>query len=168
MAIDDSWIDRIECELIANLRAAIRAMGHTPRLQLIAPCSCACRSGRIITGRQIVTNGKADTPDVIVAKDLTTSLGLRHTLLKWDDGVVDRHWLCSHVGRVAGAVGCTDGSIFLSKDGRMTLSGFYGETLRTAWPDIPNHQDLQSVVAGYLADRQEKPVFCNEMHILLP
>ena len=86
-----------------------------------------------------------------MAKDLTTSLGLRHTLLKWDDGVVDRHRLCSHVGRVAGAVGCTDGSTFLSKDGRMSLSGFYGETLRTHWPDIPDYQDLQSVVTGYLA-----------------
>ena len=28
MDIDDSWIDRIESELIANLRAAIKAMGQ--------------------------------------------------------------------------------------------------------------------------------------------
>ena len=156
MDIDDSCIDRIECELIANLRAAIKAMGHTPRLQLTGGrdsrlvLALAVRAG-LLQDVDIVTNGKADTPDVIVAKDLATSLGLRHTLLKWDDGVVDRHRLCSHVGRVAGAVGCTDGSTFLSKDGRMTLSGFYGETLRTHWPDIPDYQDLQSVVTGYLA-----------------
>ena len=156
MDIDDSWIDRIESELIANLRAAIRAMGHTPRLQLTGGLdsrlvlALAVRAG-LLQDVEIVTNGKADTPDVIVARDLTTSLGLRHTLLKWDDGVVDRHQLCSHVGRVAGAVGCTDGSTFLSNDGRMTLSGFHGETLRTHWPDIPDYQDLQSVVTGYMA-----------------
>ena len=152
MDIDDSWIDRIECELIANLRAAIRALGHTPRLQLTGGrdsrlvLALVVRAG-LIQDVEIVTNGTADTPDVIVAQDLATSLGLRHTLLKLGDGVVDRHRLCSHVGRVAGAVGCTDGSTFVSKDGRMTLSGFFGELLRTDWPD---YQDLQSVVTGYM------------------
>ena len=156
MDIDDSWIDRIEAELIANLRAAIRVMGHTPRLQLTGGrdsrlvLALAVRAG-LLQDVEIVTNGKADTPDAIVAKDLATSLGLRHTLLKFGDGVVDRHQLCSHVGRVAGAVGCTDGSTFVSTDGRMTLSGFCGETLRTHWPNIPDYQDLHSVVTGYMA-----------------
>ena len=91
------------------------------------------------------------TPDTIVAKDLTTSLGLRHTLLKWVDGVVLRNALCPHVGRVAGAVSCTDSSISLSKDGRMSLSGLLGETLRTNLPDRTGYQDLHSVVTGYMA-----------------
>ena len=156
MEIDDSWIDRIESELIANLRAAIRAMGHTPRLQLTGGrdsrlvLALAVRAG-LIQDVEIVTNGKAGTPDVIVAKDLTTSLGLRHTLSKWNDGVVDRHRLCPHVGRVAGAVGCIDSSISLSKDGRMSLSGLLGETLRTNLPNRTGYQDLHSVVTGYLA-----------------
>ena len=156
MDIDDSCIDRIESELIANLRAAINAMSAPPRLQLTGGrdsrlvLALAVRAG-LLQDVEIVTNGKADTPDVIVAKDLATSLGLGHTLLKWNDSVIDRHELCAHVGRVAGAVGCTDGSTFLSKDGRMTLSGFHGETLRTHWPDIPGYQDLQSVVTGFFS-----------------
>ena len=154
--IDDSCIDRIEAELIANLRAAISAMGHTPRLQLTGGrdsrlvLALAIRA-ELLQDVEIVTNGKADTPDVIVAKDLATSLGLRHTLLKWGDGVVSLHEQCAHVARVAGAVSPIDSSISLSKDGRMTLSGFHGETLRTHWPDIPDYQDLQSVVTGYLS-----------------
>ena len=57
MDIDASCIDRIECELIANLRAATRAMGQyaaasTYRGTRLAPCPCACRSGRTITGRR--------------------------------------------------------------------------------------------------------------------
>ena len=156
MDIDDSWIDRIECELIANLRAAVRAMGHTPRLQLTGGrdsrlvLALAVRAG-LLQDVEIVTHGKAETPDVIVAKDLATSLGFRHTLLKWDDGVVYRHQLCSHVGRVAGAVGCTDSSISLSKDGRIALSGILGETLRTNLPTRAGYQDLHSVVTGYMA-----------------
>ena len=156
MDIDASWIDRIECELIANLRAAIRAMGHTPRLQLTGGrdsrlvLALAVRAG-LLQDVEIVTNGKADAPDVIVAKDLTTSLGLRHTLSKWNDGVVLRNELCPHVGRVAGAIGCIDSSITLSKDGRIALSGLLGETLRTNFPDRTGYQDLHSVVAGYLA-----------------
>ena len=154
--IDDSCIDRIEAELIANLRAAIRAMGHTPRLQLTGGrdsrlvLALAVRAG-LLQDVEIVTNGKPDLPDAIVAKDLATSLGLRHTLLKWGDGVVSLHEQCAHVARVAGAVSPADGSISLSKDGRMTLSGFRGETLRTHGPDIPDYQDLQSVVTGYLS-----------------
>ena len=156
MAIDDSWIDRIECELIANLRAAIKAMGHTPRLQLTGGrdsrlvLALAVRAG-LLQDVEIVTNGKAGTPDAIVANDLVTSLGLRHTLLKWNDGVVLRNALCPHVGRVAGAVGCTDSSISLSKDGRIALSGLLGETLRTNFPDRTGYQDLHSVVTGYMA-----------------
>ena len=156
MAIDDSWIDRIECELIANLRAAIRAMGHTPRLQLTGGrdsrlvLALAVRAG-LLQDVEIVTNGKAGTPDAIVANDLVTSLGLRHTLLKWNDGVVLRNALCPHVGRVASAVGCTDSSISLSKDGRIALSGLLGETLRTNFPDRTGYQDLHSVVTGYMA-----------------
>ena len=156
MDIDDSWIDRIECELIANLRAAIRTMGHTPRLQLTGGrdsrlvLALVVRAG-LLQDVEIVTNGKADAPDVIVAQDLTTSLGLRHTLSKWNDGVVLRNELCSHVGRVAGAIGCIDSSITLSKDGRIALSGLLGETLRTNFPDRTGYQDLHSVVAGYLA-----------------
>ncbi|MDE0511815.1 MAG: hypothetical protein OXI88_08535 [Gammaproteobacteria bacterium] len=154
--IDDSCIDRIESELITNLRAAIRAVGHTPRLQLTGGrdsrlvLALAVRAG-LLQDVEIITNGRADTPDAIVAKDLVTSLGLKHTLLKWDDGVVDRRQMCAHVGRIAGTVGCTDGSTFLSKEGRMTLSGFHGETLRTHWPDIPDYQDLQSVVTGFFS-----------------
>ena len=154
--IDDSRIDRIESELIANLRAAIKAMSDPPRLQLTGGrdsrlvLALAVRAG-LLQDVEIVTNGKTDTPDVIVAKDLATSLSLRHTLLKWGDGVIDRHQLCAHVSRVAGAVSTVDGSHSLSKDGRMTLSGFHGETLRTHWPDIPGYQDLQSVVTGYLS-----------------
>ena len=156
MDIDDSWIDRIESELIANLRAAIRAMGHTPRLQLTGGrdsrlvLALAVRAG-LIQDVEIVTNGKAGIPDVIVAKDLATSLGLHHTLSKWNDGVVLRNSVHSHVGRVAGAVGCTDSSISLSKDGRIALSGLLGETLRTNFPDRTGYQDLHSVVTGYLA-----------------
>ena len=156
MDIDDSWIDRIESELIANLRAAIKAMGHTPRLQLTGGrdsrlvLALAVRAG-LLQDVEIVTHGKAETPDVIVAKDLTTSLGLRHTLSKWNDGVVDRHQLCPHVGRVTGAVGCTDSSISLSKDGRIALSGILGETLRTNLPTRAGYQDLHSVVTGYMA-----------------
>ena len=156
MDIDDSWIDRIESELIANLRAAIKAMGHTPRLQLTGGrdsrlvLALAVRAG-LIQDVEIITNGKAGTPDVIVAKDLATSLGLRHTLSKWNDGVVLRNSLYSHVGSVAGAVGCTDSSISLSKDGRIALSGLLGETLRTNLPDRTGYQDLHSVVTGYLA-----------------
>ena len=156
MEIDDSWIDRIECELIANLRAAIKAMGHTPRLQLTGGrdsrliLALAVRAG-LLQDVEIVTNGKASTPDVIVAKDLITSLGLRHTLSKWNDGVVVRRQLCPHVSRVAGAVSCIDSSISLSKDGRIALSGLLGETLRTNFPDRTGYQDLHSVVTGYLA-----------------
>ncbi len=154
--IDDSCIDRIEAELIANLRAAIRAMGHTPRLQLTGGrdsrlvLALAVRAG-LLRDVEIVTHGKAGTPDAIVAKELATSLGLRHTISKWNDGVVVRDELCPHVGRVAGAVGCIDSSISLSKDGRMTLSGFHGETLRTHWPDLPSYENLRSVVTGYLS-----------------
>ena len=154
--IDASCIDRIEAELIANLQAATRAMGHTPRLQLTGGrdsrlvLALAVRAG-LLRDVEIVTHGKAGTPDAIVAKELATSLGLRHTLLKWGDGVVNLHEQCAHVARVAGAVSPIDGSISLSKDGRMTLSGFHGETLRTHWPDIPDYQDLQSVVTGYLS-----------------
>ena len=154
--IDDSWIDRIESELIANLRAAIRALGHTPRLQLTGGrdsrliLALAVRAG-LLQDVEIVTNGKASTPDVIVAKDLITSLGLRHTLSKWNDGVVVRRQLCPHVSRVAGAVSCIDSSISLSKDGRIALSGLLGETLRTNFPDRTGYQDLHSVVTGYLA-----------------
>ena len=156
MDIDDSWIDRIESELIANLRAAIRALGHTPRLQLTGGrdsrlvLALAVRAG-LLQDVEIVTNGKASTPDVIVAKDLITSLGLRHTLSKWNDGVVVRRQLCPHVSRVAGAVSCIDSSISLSKDGRIALSGLLGETLRTNFPDRTGYQDLHSVVTGYLA-----------------
>ena len=156
MDIDDSWIDRIECELIANLRAAIRAMGHTPRLQLTGGrdsrlvLALAVRAG-LLQDVEIVTLGRAGTPDAIVAKDLTTSLGLRHTLSKWDDGVVNRHQLCSHVGCVAGAVSPIDSSISLSTDGRIALSGILGETLRTNLPDRAGYQDLHSVVTGYMA-----------------
>ena len=156
MDIDDSWIDRIESELIANLRAAIRAMGHTPRLQLTGGrdsrlvLALAVRAG-LLQDVEIVTHGKADAPDAVVAKDLTTSLGLHHTLLKWDDGVVVRNQLCPHVGRVAGAVSPIDSNISLSKDGRISLSGLLGETLRTNFPDRTGYQELHSVVTGYLA-----------------
>ncbi len=161
MDIDDSCIDRIESELIANLRAAIRAMGHTPRLQLTGGrdsrlvLALAIRAG-LLQDVEVVTLGKADAPDAIVAKDLITSLGLRHTLSRWDDGVVDRHQLCPHVGRVAGAVGCIDSNISLSKDGRVSLSGLFGETLRTNLPNRAGYQDLHSVVTGYMAGTSGK------------
>ena len=156
MDIDDSWIDRIECELIANLRAAIRTMGHTPRLQLTGGrdsrlvLALVVRAG-LLQDVEIVTNGKADTPDVIVAKDLTTRLGIQHTISKWNDGVIDLHELCAHVGRVAGAVSPLDSSISLSKESRMSLSGFHGETLRTHWPNKSGFQDFHSVVTEYLS-----------------
>ena len=121
MEIDDSWIDRIECELIANLRAAIRAMGHTPRLQLTGGrdsrlvLALAVRAG-LIQDVEIVTNGKADTPDAIVAKDLTTSLGIHHTISKLERWPYRyRHELSAHVGRVAGAVSPIDSSTFSFK-----------------------------------------------------
>ena len=154
--IDDSRIDRIESELIANLRAAIKAMSEPPRLQLTGGrdsrlvLALAVRAG-LLHDVEIVTHGKADLPDAIVARDLATSLGLNHTLSKWDDGVDVRHQLCAHVGRVAGAVSSVDSSISLSKDGRMAMPGLLGETLRTHLPDIPDYQDLQSVVTGYLS-----------------
>ena len=154
--IDDSCIDRIESDLIANLRAAIKAMSDPPRLQLTGGrdsrlvLALAVRAG-LLQDVEIVTHGKADAPDAIVANELTTSLGLKHTLSKWDDGVIGRHQLCAHVGHVAGSVSPVDSSISLSKDGRMTLSGIHGETLRTHWPDIPDYQDLQSAVTGYLS-----------------
>ena len=156
MDIDDSWIDRIESELIANFRAAIKAISNPPRLLLTGGrdsrlvLALAVRAG-LLQDVEIVTFGNAEAPDTIVAKDLTTSLGLRHTLLEWVDGVVLRNALCPHVGRVAGAVSCTDSSISLSKDGRMSLSGLLGETLRTNLPDRTGYQDLQSVVTGYMA-----------------
>ena len=57
MDIDDSWIDRIECELIAKSPGCDQGDGtyaaaSTYRGTRLAPCSCACRSGRIITGRR--------------------------------------------------------------------------------------------------------------------
>ena len=85
--IDDSCIDRIEAELIANLRAAIKAMSAPPRLQLTGGrdsrlvLALAVRAG-LLQDVEIVTNGKADTPDVIVAKDLATSLGLKPYLIE--------------------------------------------------------------------------------------
>ena len=156
MDIDDSWIDRIECELIANLRAAIKTMGHTPRLQLTGGrdsrfvLALAVRAG-LLQDVEIVTHGKADTPDAIVAKDLSTSLEIHHTISKWKDGLIDLHELCAHVGRVAGAVSPLDSSISLSKEGRMSLSGFHGETLRTHWPNKSGFQDFHSVVTEYLS-----------------
>ena len=156
MDIDDSWIDRIESELIANFRAAIKAMSNPPRLLLTGGrdsrlvLALAVRAG-LLQDVEIVTFGNAEAPDTIVAKDLTTSLDLRHTLLEWVDGVILRNALCPHVGRVAGAVGCIDSSISLSKDGRISLSGLLGETLRTNLPDRIGYQDLHSVVTGYMA-----------------
>ena len=156
MDIDDSCIDRIESELIANLRVAIRAMGHTPRLQLTGGrdsrlvLALAVRAG-LLQDVEIVTHGKADAPDAIVAKDLTTRLGIHHTISKWKDGLMDLHELSAHVGRVAGAVSPIDSSISLSKDGRMSLAGFHGETLRTHWPNKSGNEDLQSVVTAYLS-----------------
>ncbi|MDE0511814.1 MAG: hypothetical protein OXI88_08530 [Gammaproteobacteria bacterium] len=161
MDIDETCIDRIEAELIANLRAAIRAMGHTPRLQLTGGrdsrlvLALAVRGG-LLQEVEIVTFGKADLPDVIVAKELATSLGLKHTLSNWTNGVVVRDELCPHVGRVAGTVSPVDSSISLSKDGRLAMPGLLGETLRTNLPDRSGHQDLQSVVTGYLSGSSGK------------
>ena len=154
--IDDSCIDRIESEMIANLRAAIRAMEHTPRLQLTGGrdsrlvLALAVRAG-LLQDVEIETLGRADAPDAIVAKELTTGLGIKHTLSDWNDGVVVRDDLCSHVGRVAGAVACIDSSISLSKDGRIALSGLLGETLRTNLPNRSGYKDLLSVVTGYMS-----------------
>lgn len=156
MDIDDSCIDRIESGLIANFRAAIKAMSEPPRLLLTGGrdsrlvLALAVRAG-LLQDVEIVTHGKADLPDAIVAKELATSLGLKHTLSKWNNGVVVRHQLCSHVGRVAGAVSPMDSNISLSKDGRMSMPGLLGETFRTHWPNSSDYQDLQSVVTAYVS-----------------
>ncbi len=154
--LDVSCIDRIEAELIANLRASIRAMSAPPRLLLTGGrdsrlvLALAVRAG-LLRDVEIVTYGKADLPDAIVAKDIATRLGLHHTLLNWDDGVTTQHQLCAHVHRVAGAVSPIDSNISLSKEGRIGMSGLLGETLRTNWSDKPDYQDLESVVTGYLS-----------------
>ena len=154
MDIDDSCIDRIESGLIANLRAALGAMEHTPRLLLTGGrdsrlvLALAVRAG-LLQDIEIVTFGEADMPDAIVAKELATSLGLKHTSSKWDNGVVARDQLCSHVSRVAGAVSPVDSNISLSKDGRISLPGLLGETFRTHWPNGSDYRDLQSVVTAY-------------------
>ena len=154
--IDDSCIDRIESGLIANLRGAIKSMSEPPRLLLTGGrdsrlvLALAVRAG-LLQDIEIVTFGVADLPDAIVAKELATSLGLKHTSSKWNNGVVVRSQLCSHVDRVAGAVSPVDSNISLSKDGRMSMPGLLGETFRTHWPNSSDYQDLQSVVAAYVS-----------------
>lgn len=154
--LDDSCIDRIESELIANLRAAVSAMDHKPRLQLTGGrdsrliLALTVRAG-LLQDVEIVTLGSADLPDATVAKELTTRLGIDHTVSNWNDGVVVRRQLCPHVGRVAGAVGCIDSSISLSVDGRMTMSGLVGETLRTNWQNKAGYRDLRSIVVEYMS-----------------
>ena len=151
-----AWTDRIESELIANLRGAIAAMGHTPRLQLTGGrdsrlmLALTLRAG-LLHDVEIVTLGDADAPDATVAKELTRRLGVGHTQLTWTDGVVVCRQLCPHVGTVAGAVSCVDSSISLATDGRMTLSGLTGEMLRTNWPNRTGYNDERSVVNGFLS-----------------
>ena len=152
----DTMIDRIENELIANLRGAITALGHRPRLQLTGGrdsrlmLALALRGG-LLQDVEIVTLGQPDSPDAAVARELTRRLGMGHSQLEWTDGVVVRRQLCPHVGNVAGAVSCIDSSISLSTDGRMTLSGLTGEMLRTNWPNRTGYRDEQSAVAGFLS-----------------
>ena len=152
----DSRVDCIESELIANLRAAIGAMGHVPRLQLTGGrdsrliLALAVR-GDLLQDIELVTLGKSEAPDAQVAKALATRLGIPHVSGDWNDGIVDRRRLCPHVRLVAGAVGCVDSSISLSTDGRMTLSGFAGETLRTNWPRRTGYCEVQSVIDGFVS-----------------
>ena len=151
----DSCVDRIESELVANLRAAVASMDHAPRLQLTGGrdsrlvLALAVR-GALLQDVEVVSLGAPDSPDARVAKELATRLGIPHTTRKWADGFVARHKLCSHVHRVAGAASCIDSSISLSQDKRMTLSGFVGETLRTNWPRRIGYGDVQSVADGFL------------------
>ena len=153
----ESHIDRIESELIANLRRAISVAGHTPRFQLTGG-----RDSRLILALlvradllhdiEIVTLGAPNAADAIIAKELTAQLRVNHIQLPWNNGVVDRGQLCGHVGCVAGAVNCVDSSIPVSTEERMTLSGFVGETLRTNWSHSrAGYGDDKSVVNGYLS-----------------
>ena len=152
----DAMIDRIESELIINLRDAIADMGHVPRLQLTGGrdsrlmLALALRGG-LLQDVEVVTLGQPDSPDATVARELTRRLDIGHSQLQWNDGVVVRRQLCPHVGTVAGAVSCDDSSISLSTDGRMTLSGLTGEMLRTNWPNRIGYRDEQSAVAGFLS-----------------
>ena len=152
----ESGVDRIESELIANLRAAVASMDHTPRLQLTGGrdsrlvLALAIRGG-LLQDVEVVTLGTPDSPDATVAKELATRLGIPHTAMKWRDGIVARHELCSHVRRVAGAVSCVDSNISLAQNKRMSLSGFVGETLRTNWPRRIGYRDVQSVADGFLS-----------------
>ena len=152
----DSLIDQIESELIDNLRGAIAAMGHRPRLQLTGGrdsrlvLALALRGG-VLREVEIVTLGDRGAPDATVARELTARLGIGHTQLEWRDGVVVRRQLCPHVGSVAGAVSCIDSSLSLSTDGRMTISGLTGEMLRTNWPLRTGYDDERSAVAGFLS-----------------
>lgn len=157
----DRCIDRIESELVANLRAAVASMDHVPRLQLTGGrdsrlvLALAIRGG-LLKDVEVVTLGAPDSPDATVAKELATRLGISHTARRWRDGVVARHELCSHVRLVAGAVGCFDSNISLAQDKRMSLSGFVGETLRTNWPRRIGYRDLQSVADGFLSQPHGK------------
>ena len=152
----DRCMDRIESELIGNLKGIIAAMAHRPRLQLTGGrdsrlmLALAFRGG-LLPDVEIVTLGQPDSPDATVARELTGRLGIGHTQLQWNDGVVVRRQLCPHVGSVAGAVSCVDSSVSLSTDGRMTLSGLAGEMLRSNWPNRAGHEHERSVVAGFLS-----------------
>ena len=152
----DCCMDRIESELIANLKGAVATMAHRPRLQLTGGRDSRLMLALTIRGGllpdvEIVTLGQPDSPDATIARELTRRLGIGHTQLEWNDGVVARRQLCPHVGSVAGAVNCVDSSISLSTDGRLTLSGLTGETLRSNWPNRAGYEDERSVVAGFLS-----------------
>ena len=150
----ESDIDRIESELIENLRAAVQQLTHTPRLQLTGGrdsrliLALLIRAG-LLHDVEVVTLGQPDAPDALVASDLAKRLGVLHTVAKWGDGLSTREDLCAHVGLVAGATSCFDSSRSLSKDGNMTISGLTGETLRSNWAHRSDCHDLDAVAQAF-------------------
>ena len=153
--IDESDIDRIESDLIENLRAAIGQLGYPPLLQLTGgrdsrlTLALSVRGG-LLKDVEVVTLGNPEAPDAVIAAELATRLGIPHTVMKWSDGVVARSQLCAHVGRVAGSTNCFDSGFSLSEGGRLSFSGLTGEALRSNWPLRSGAGDVDSAIYKFL------------------
>ena len=150
-------IDEVESHLIENITRAISSTSRPPALQLTGGrdsrlvLALVIRAG-LLHEVDIVSHGAPNSPDSTLARELTVQLGVKHTQLPWKNAAIGTSQLAKHAGRVAGAVNCVDSSIPIPVDGRMILSGFLGETLRTNWPhNRAGYSDQESVVTGYLA-----------------
>ena len=148
-------LDQVESELVENLRAVVSAAPDKPLLQLTGGrdsrlvLALAVRAN-VLKDVEAVTYGPPDNIDAVLARELTSRLGVPHSQLRWKNSAVSD--LCGHVDRVAGALNCADSTIAPDRDHRVSLSGLIGETMRTTWPKRQAGRPcLESTVKAYLS-----------------